>query len=158
MWIDSKKHSSFSTTFPIYIYERKSEEVPDVPEEEELAAAEAAATKEAARLEKENGSSFADENDDITVEYTPGPGEDAEEKAPVSMKTITTEQWIHLNDVAPLWQRCVSVIFSLRLQFLSSFIFADNGHMAIFSLMKRSEERYEGRIQRVLSRAVQRPQ
>lgn len=74
----SDKHSTFSTTFPIFIKERKTIEVPVAPvtpasdDEDEL-------------------------NDDLDTDETSPAGTEYDE--------VTDEDWIRVNDKAPIWMR-----------------------------------------------------
>ncbi|PPQ69873.1 hypothetical protein CVT24_003208 [Panaeolus cyanescens] len=107
------KHSAFSTTFPIYLFERWNEEVVD--EEATAAAAEAAKKeKEAAASETETKEAEATEekpedDDEAIIEEIvkeEEAKEEAEKEAPAPiMKTVTKEQWTHLNGQPPLWAR-----------------------------------------------------
>lgn len=79
----STKHSIFSTTFPIYLWEKKTEEVPIEPEVSE---------------KKESP-----ESDEAIVEDAPEPEADTTPKT----KTVEVEDWTHVNPQLPLWQRYV---------------------------------------------------
>lgn len=46
-----------------------------------------------------------DTDDEARVEDGDETTETEKAKPPTPMKTVTTESWIHLNDVPPLWQR-----------------------------------------------------
>ncbi|KAH9918203.1 heat shock protein Hsp90 [Epithele typhae] len=84
------KHSSFSTSFPIYLYTQKTEYVPD-----EEAEAEAAAEKEKAKTEDAD----LDEDEAVVEEVT--------EEAPEEVKTkaILVDDWVRLNSQPPIWTR-----------------------------------------------------
>lgn len=96
----SKVHSAFSTTYPIYLYEKKTEEVPDVPEGTEETSEETTETPEEEETKPERE---LDDDDEAVVEDV----KEEEEKVtpPVPTKSVTTEAWLHLNDISPLWQR-----------------------------------------------------
>ncbi|EJU06434.1 heat shock protein Hsp90 [Dacryopinax primogenitus] len=96
-----EKHSSFSTTYPIYLYTLITEEVPDE---------EASSVPIAESLEHEAPSaspkSEADEDSEAAiVEDLP---EESEDTAPVTpplppMKNVTREVYEQLNDQPPIW-------------------------------------------------------
>ncbi|KAI9001433.1 heat shock protein Hsp90 [Trametes punicea] len=92
------KHSSFSTSFPIYLYTTRTEMVPDEEAEAEAKAAEEAKSK---ADELENAESDEDEAivEDVSDE------KEAEEKREPKLKPITVEEWIHLNSQPPIWMR-----------------------------------------------------
>ncbi|KAF9058206.1 heat shock protein Hsp90 [Panaeolus papilionaceus] len=103
------KHSAFSTTFPIYLFERWNEEVED--EEATAAAAEAAKEKKAAEEDAETKDAEKKPEDDdeaiieeIVKEEEAKEEAEKEKPAPI-MKTVTKEQWTHLNGQPPLWAR-----------------------------------------------------
>src|SRR5258708_37706326 len=97
----SQKHSAFSTSYPIFLYTTKTEEIPD-PE----AVIEQAVEPEADRKQT-TPKDTEDEDDSIEdVVEEEAPSTDGEEKTqPVPMKNVTTEEWVHLNNQPPLWQR-----------------------------------------------------
>ncbi|WVR08263.1 hypothetical protein IAU60_005310 [Kwoniella sp. DSM 27419] len=74
------KHSTYSTTFPIYIKERQSNKVPIPPPQSPVA----------------DGDDDDFEDDVDYDEQTP-----KEEK----FETVVEEKWIRINDKAPLWMR-----------------------------------------------------
>ncbi|KAJ7368267.1 Hsp90 protein-domain-containing protein [Mycena albidolilacea] len=94
------KHSSYSSTFPIYIFTQQTEEVPDedaVEPESEDKPSEASDTPETEKKDPED-------SDEAIVE------EEVEEKpkaepAPPKMKTVVTDEWVRLNALPPLWMR-----------------------------------------------------
>ncbi|KAI0080893.1 cation-transporting ATPase [Panus rudis PR-1116 ss-1] len=86
-----QKHSSFSTTFPIYLLTQKSVEVPDEDAEAEVPKPEETATPE------------TEDEDEAVVEEEK---EDEEKEPPKpKTKTITVEEWVQLNSQAPIWTR-----------------------------------------------------
>ncbi|KEP55374.1 cation-transporting ATPase [Rhizoctonia solani 123E] len=100
------KHSAFATSFPLYLQTFKTEEVPD--EEAIVAAKEAEpeATSTSVAEPKETKSADLDEDEAIVEDVK----EDDEKKdeptpPPTPMKNVTTEEWVRLNDQAPLWMR-----------------------------------------------------
>ncbi|KAJ7638797.1 Hsp90 protein-domain-containing protein [Roridomyces roridus] len=91
------KHSSYSSTFPIYLFQQKTEEVPD--EEEVQAPAEETEDADAKAEEPED-------SDEAIVEE-----ETAEvEPVPPKMKTVVTDEWVQLNALPPLWMRSVHAL------------------------------------------------
>lgn len=76
----SDKHSTFSTTFPIYILERKTTRVP-VPAPE---------------------SPVSDGDDD---ELNDDLDTDAQTPREESFETVIEENWVRVNDKAPIWMR-----------------------------------------------------
>src|ERR1700733_2571342 len=96
----SKIHSAFSTTYPIYLDEKKTEEVPDVPEEPERSSEEVEVKQGETKPEKEAG-----DDDEAVVEDVDEAADPEKVKPPPPMKKVTTESWVHLNDVPPLWAR-----------------------------------------------------
>ncbi|KAF8339008.1 uncharacterized protein EI90DRAFT_3279460, partial [Cantharellus anzutake] len=88
-----QKHSAFTTSYPIYLHHFKTEEVPDLdavieqPKEEEPV-------------------KDTEDDEDSIEDVVEGTTEPTEEKPlTVPMKNVTTEEWVHLNDQPPLWQR-----------------------------------------------------
>ncbi|THH19791.1 hypothetical protein EW146_g1461 [Bondarzewia mesenterica] len=85
------KHSTFSSTFPIYIFTQEERQVP-VEEEE---ATEPTPSPEAEKSE--------DDDDEATIEEV---DEEIKKKTPET-KTIVVDEWVHLNAQPPLWMRQV---------------------------------------------------
>ena len=80
-----QKHSSYSSSFPIYLHRVRVEEVP-VEEEEPV-------LKDQTTPEDEDEAILEDD-------------EEKEPKAPET-KMVSVEEWIHLNSQQPIWQRYV---------------------------------------------------
>lgn len=79
---DSDKHSTFSTTFPIYILERSTQDIPIAP--------------------KTPAGDGPDElEDDLDTD-------DKSEKE-VKTKYEWVSEWVRVNDKAPIWMRCVII-------------------------------------------------
>lgn len=79
------KHSGFASSFPIYLFTNRTEEQPvpqDVTE----------ATEERPKVDDE----------EVLIEDTP---EKKDENAAIQMREVTIEEWVHLNNQAPLWAR-----------------------------------------------------
>jgi heat shock protein beta len=92
------KYSAFSSTFPIYLFEKWTEEVPDesqiiseheVEEEIELPSSPASET----------------DDDEVIVEEVQKETENKPEPPPPNMVNVTKEQWSRLNSQPPLWAR-----------------------------------------------------
>ncbi|KZT24521.1 HSP90-domain-containing protein [Neolentinus lepideus HHB14362 ss-1] len=79
------KHSSFSSTFPIYLFTERDEEVPVVEEAEE----------------KVTSEKSGDEDEAVVEEVE----EEEEEEKPVKTKTVHVEEWVQLNPEPPIWMR-----------------------------------------------------
>lgn len=96
--MSSDKHSSFSSTFPIYLFTQKTEEVP--VEEDEI-------TKEPETVpESEEDSTVELDEDEALVEDVPTDEEKkSEEPAVPKTKTITVDEWVHANPQPPIWTR-----------------------------------------------------
>ena len=114
--IRSHKHSKFSSTFPIYLYETWEEEVPDETAVEETPAAEEtpASSETPASEETTTGTDEVPEasetpaaeidEDEVVVEDITKEDEKVE-LPPPKMVNVTKEQWSHLNAQPPLWAR-----------------------------------------------------
>ncbi|OJT08017.1 Endoplasmin, partial [Trametes pubescens] len=92
------KHSSFSTTFPIYMHTTRTEMVPDEEAESAAAAAEPEKTAPA-----DSDDTEVDE-DEAVVEDVSDESEPAAKREP-KMKPITVEEWLQLNSQPPIWMR-----------------------------------------------------
>ena len=94
---DRDKHSSFSSTFPIYLMTRKKKEVPDEDEETKTVPSDNDASESPGVAEEDVEEAVVE---DVVT--------DKEEKeAPKKMKTVEVEEWLRLNSQPPLWTRCV---------------------------------------------------
>ena len=91
----SAKHSGFSSSFPVYLWETETKEVPD-----EEAAAALKAEEDAKKKEKE----AAEDDDEAVIEDEDDEKKDAN-PPPAPMKYVTIERWSHINAQPPLWQR-----------------------------------------------------
>ncbi|GLB33793.1 putative hsp90 protein [Lyophyllum shimeji] len=82
------KHSSFSSSFPVYLFTQRPEEVPDDDTVEEPATT---STPE------------ADEDEAVVEEVS----EESEKKEPPppKMKTVVVDEWVQLNAQPPIWTR-----------------------------------------------------
>ena len=126
-FLDSAKHSSFSSAFPIYLYTTQTEEVPDVDEaleDSSTASAESTSTSvsvdDASETPKDVDEDDASETpkdvdeDEAIVEDVEDVKIKVEEEneKPMKMKTIVTEDWVHLNALPPIWTRCVKRVLT----------------------------------------------
>jgi heat shock protein beta len=96
--MSSHKHSAFSSTFPIYLFTQKTEEVP--VEEDELP------KEPEAVSEPEEDSTIDLDDDEVLIEDVPTE-EEAKPEVPVVPKTkkITVDEWVHANPQPPIWTR-----------------------------------------------------
>ncbi|KAI0092064.1 Hsp90 protein-domain-containing protein [Irpex rosettiformis] len=85
------KHSSFSTTFPIYLFTQRTEEI---------------------EVEAEDAETEAEEQepaDELEIDEEEALVEDVEEEKEVEQKketkTVTVDKWVHLNSQPPIWMR-----------------------------------------------------
>ena len=94
----SDKHSAFSSTFPIYLFTQKTEEVP--VEEDEL-------PKEPETIpepKKEESTTKLDD-DEVLIEDIPTEEEKPAEPVVPKTKKITVDEWVHANPQPPIWTR-----------------------------------------------------
>jgi heat shock protein beta len=84
------KHSSFSTTFPIFLFSERFEEV---PHEDSI---------ESPVVESPEGKRGDD--DEATVEEVLDKAAHEEDPSP-KMKSVLVEEWVRLNSQPPLWMR-----------------------------------------------------
>lgn len=89
----SNKHSSFSTTFPIYLFTQYEDEVP-VEDEESPVPEESEAVKPE-----------SDEDDDEAVIEEVSDEEPEAEKKEKKTKKVIVDEWMHLNSMPPVWLR-----------------------------------------------------
>lgn len=100
------KHSKFSSSFPIYLYEQWTEEVPEetpAVTEETPVVEESASETEGAPEASETPDAEVDEDEAIVEDITKD--DEKVELPPPTMVTVTKEQWTHLNSQPPLWAR-----------------------------------------------------
>ena len=94
----SEKHSAFSSTFPIYLFTQKTEEVP--VEEDEL-------PKEPETIpkpEKEDSTTELDD-DEALIEDIHNEEKKPDEPVVPKTKKITVDEWVHANPQPPIWTR-----------------------------------------------------
>ena len=93
----SNKHSSFSTSFPIYLASKRVEFVLDQEAEEEPAPEE--------KKPKAEETPKADVDDDeVVIEDVTEEVEEPPKKTPKT-KQIQVDEWIRLNSQPPIWMR-----------------------------------------------------
>jgi heat shock protein beta len=94
------KHSAFSSTFPIYLFERWTEEVPD--ESQVVSEPEAKSEKE---IDPSPPPASEIDDDEAIIEEVPKEAKNESELPPPKMVNVTKEQWSRLNSQPPLWVR-----------------------------------------------------
>lgn len=99
----SNKHSSFSSTFPIFLFSERFEEVPDEDSTEGpvITSTETTAASESTPEEKRQV-----DDDEVTMEEVLSEADhvDVEDPSP-KMKSVLVEEWVQLNSQPPLWMR-----------------------------------------------------
>ncbi|KAF5321366.1 hypothetical protein D9619_001109 [Psilocybe cf. subviscida] len=103
------KHSAYTSTFPVYLWEEWTEEVPEetpavteAETAEEPVPAKEAETETAAET-SETPAAETDEDEAVVEEVTKE--EEKTEPPPPKMITIEKQQWTRLNQQTPLWAR-----------------------------------------------------
>ena len=94
--LHSNKHSSFSTSFPIYLFTQLELEVPE--EEPEASSEETSPNMDTKEIADD------DEDDDVVV-IEDVPEIEKEENKEVKMKKVMVDEWMHLNPLPPIWMR-----------------------------------------------------
>lgn len=106
-----EKHSSFSSAFPIYLYTKQTEEVPDVDDVESPSNNSSTASNESTSVSADDDDASetpkgGDEDEAIVEDAEDVKTElEMEEEKPLKLKTVVTEEWLHLNARAPIWTR-----------------------------------------------------
>lgn len=95
-YIRSNKHSSFSTTFPIYLASKRTEFVLDEEAKEE------SAPEEKKSEADEAPKTDVDEDEAVVEDVTEK--EQKEKKSPKT-KQIQVDEWLRLNSQTPIWMR-----------------------------------------------------
>ena len=93
----SDKHSAFSSTFPIYLFTRRTEEVP--VEEDEISK-----ESEATLNPEEEDKKITVDGDEVLIEDVQ---QEPQEPAVPKTKKITIDEWVHTNSQPPIWTRQV---------------------------------------------------
>jgi heat shock protein beta len=95
--MSSDKHSAFSSTFPIYLFTQRTEEVP-VEEDEPPKESETVPEPEEEIVELDD--------DEVLIEDIPTEeGEKPEEPVVPKTKKINVDEWVHANPQLPIWTR-----------------------------------------------------
>ncbi|KAJ3852200.1 Hsp90 protein-domain-containing protein [Lentinula lateritia] len=92
------KHSSFSTSFPIYLYTQRIDEVPD----EDVIPGETSSAESVPKPTSDTDDTDADDIDEAVIEDV---SEEEQTPAPPKMKYITIDEWVRLNGQPPIWTR-----------------------------------------------------
>lgn len=119
------KHSAYSSSFPVYLWEKKTKEVED--EEAIAAAAASSASESAAKAEKTEAS---DEDEAIIEDVKE---EEPKAPSPPPMKKVEYEEWSHINAQPPLWTRDPKNITDLEYQMFYTGFFKDFGRPLAWS-------------------------
>ncbi|KAG7096977.1 hypothetical protein E1B28_004373 [Marasmius oreades] len=99
-----EKHSSYSTVFPIYLFNQKTIEVPD--EEAEAEAKKASEQREKEEKEKKEAAESAPEKDEDEALVEEEDEEKQEKEVqPPKMKPVVVDEWLHLNSRPAIWMR-----------------------------------------------------
>lgn len=147
----SNKHSSYSSSFPIYLFTQSTKEIPDEditdPSTSDSMTSEATEPTEASVLPEK----LETDEDQATIEEVPSDEEKtADEPVLPKMKSVVVDEWTQLNAQPPLWTR-----FVLHRNQLSCFIayeifsdpknITDGGlrlSLRTFNLLTRPTEEY----------------
>ncbi|SJL01979.1 uncharacterized protein ARMOST_05303 [Armillaria ostoyae] len=113
------KHSSFSSSFPIYLFTQRFEEVPDEDAEAVVPPSEAEVHEE-----PNDGDEVIDEDEGIVEDVT----EEAEpvEVLPPATKSVLVDEWVQLNAQAPLWSRDPKTVSDEEYRMFYKATFKDN--------------------------------
>ncbi|KAJ7507789.1 heat shock protein Hsp90 [Mycena galericulata] len=101
------KHSSYSSTFPIYLFTQTTEEVPDedvIETSSEAKSSESSQETLESTLDADDKAKEPEDSDEAIVEEEAVTEEKAAELPP-KMKTVVTDEWVQLNALPPLWMR-----------------------------------------------------
>jgi heat shock protein beta len=103
----SNKHSSYSSSFPIYLFTQKTVEVPD--EDSSAPSASHSITPESTEATKAPVLTEVPEDEDqAIIEEVPSDEEKTpDEPIPPTMKSVVVDEWVQLNAQLPLWARFV---------------------------------------------------
>ncbi|KAF5388243.1 hypothetical protein D9615_000400 [Tricholomella constricta] len=97
------KHSSFSSSFPVYLFTQRTEEVPDEDDVEEPSISTSTADADTTETPADSESTKVDEDEAIVEDVT----EESEKKEPPppKMKSVVVDEWVQLNAQPPIWTR-----------------------------------------------------
>ncbi|KAF8639823.1 hypothetical protein AX17_001079 [Amanita inopinata Kibby_2008] len=96
------KHSSYSSSFPIYLFTRKTIEIPDWSEEAETEAETVDPTSSDDDVPETAEVSDKDEEEAVVEDVS---NDEEKEEASKKTKTVQVEEWVQLNSQPPLWTR-----------------------------------------------------
>jgi len=116
------KHSAFSSSFPVYLWEKSTKMVPI--EEAEVEEAETAAGSE--RDGDEVASKELDDEEEALIEEVVEEAKPMDTDKP-TMKDVTKEDWSHINSQPPLWQRDQTGITDFEFEAFYTGFFKDFG-------------------------------
>ncbi|KAG9044265.1 hypothetical protein FS837_008435 [Tulasnella sp. UAMH 9824] len=120
------KHSAFSTAYPIYLWATKSQEVPLQPGDEGYVDPEAAKAEEKKEEEPKEKSEDVDE-DEVVIEDAPKKEEEPAPEIPQT-KTITFNDWDHLNNQPPIWMKDPKTVTEQEMNEFYMATFKDHNH------------------------------
>lgn len=89
------KHSLFSSTFPIYLFTQRTEEIPDPDRVVE---------PEPSPTPSDVSEETPKDDDEAILEDVPSENKDTE-APPVKMKSVLVDEWVQLNSQPPIWTR-----------------------------------------------------
>ena len=88
------------------MYTTQTEEVPDVDDVETQGENSPAASKQSTSASADDASETSEVDDEAIVEDAEDVKFQVEEnEQPLKMKTVVTEEWLHLNAQPPIWTR-----------------------------------------------------
>ena len=101
----SHKHSSFASSFPVYLFTQRTEEVPDEDEQlDEVTLTSSSTPTEDSTPIVEVETKDEDE-DEVIVEEVDEEEEEKKEPEAQKMKKIVVDEWVQMNPQAPIWMR-----------------------------------------------------
>jgi heat shock protein 90kDa beta len=105
---DSDKHSSYSSSFPVYIFTQSTKEVPDedAPDQSTSSSTISEPT-EATEAPVPPEMPETDEDQAVIEEISSDEEKTPAEPVPPKMKSIVVDEWVQLNAQPPLWTRFV---------------------------------------------------
>ncbi|KAK7695990.1 hypothetical protein QCA50_000630 [Cerrena zonata] len=108
------KHSSFASTFPIYLLTQKSIEVPDEDAEK---------TETEAPIPSPSPESDETDEDEAIVEETI---EEVKKEEEPKTKTVAVDEWVQLNKQPPIWMRDPKTVTDEEYELFYQVTFKDN--------------------------------
>lgn len=111
----SHKHSSFASSFPVYLFTQRTEEVPDEDEQlDEVTLTSSSTPTEDSTPIVEVETKDEDE-DEVIVEEVDEKEEEKKEPEAQKMKKIVVDEWVQMNPQAPIWMRWERVFRYIKL-------------------------------------------